>query len=289
MRLHRIAVARHGKAARRLVLRLERVLIVVERHLGVDHQLAAAGHIDHRIGPQPPVFGVDALLGDKVRVFRQSAAFQHVLKLLLAPATARFRRIAQGVDEPRGFLLHPVLPLPYLLDGRANPGIGFRAFLLDLADRGFVGRQSLVHRLQQLGDLLAALFIGLVKALVGPLEKLPLRGLQHLRANLGKLRRQRLFRLEQLLHLLLMIARIGLKRRQLGPRRIALVADTVEGDPQRIRRLRGFLGRLNRILRGFAAEKPAQRQPAQKSKDNCDYGDDRVQFGSLSDRNEKRT
>ena len=84
-----------------------------------------------------------------------------------------------------------------------------------------------MHRLQQFGDLLAALFIGLVEALVGPLEKLPLRGLQHLGADLGKLRRQRLFRLDQLLHLLFMVARIRLQRRQLGPRRIALVANAI--------------------------------------------------------------
>ena len=93
-----------------------------------------------------------------------------------------------------------------------------------------------------------------------------------------------------------MIARIRLQRRQLGPCCIPLVAYAIQRDPQGIGRLGRFLrglnrvsGCLGRVLGRLAADKPAQRQTAQKSDDDGNNGDDGVQNESLFDKNEKRT
>ncbi|WP_321324097.1 hypothetical protein [uncultured Parasphingorhabdus sp.] len=93
-----------------------------------------------------------------------------------------------------------------------------------------------------------------------------------------------------------MIACVRLQRRQFGSRRVAFVTYPVQRYPQGIGGLCRFLGRLHRlsgrlrgIFGGLAADKPAERQTAQKSNDDSENDNDRVQNDSLSDKNEKGT
>ena len=82
-----------------LVHRAKSVLIGIERDFGVNDQRLSAGNIDDDIGTEATALAFDIHFGLKVSMFGEAAAFEDVLQLLLAPATARFWRIAQRVDE----------------------------------------------------------------------------------------------------------------------------------------------------------------------------------------------
>ncbi len=114
--LHRGDMRHQRQLAGVIVFRLERVLIGVERNLGVDHQQLVARHPHDRIGPQPPFVGIDRLLGDEIGMLGQPALFEHVAQLLLAPAPARLGGVAQRIAEPRRLGPHLFLPGPHRLD-----------------------------------------------------------------------------------------------------------------------------------------------------------------------------
>ena len=78
-----------------LVDRTERVLIVVQRNLGVDHQGLAPRDPHDNIRPQPNAFSVaDADFGREVAMLGEAATLKHIAKLLFTPAAARLWRIS---------------------------------------------------------------------------------------------------------------------------------------------------------------------------------------------------
>ena len=64
--------------------------------------------------------------------------------------------------------------------------------LLDLADHFLVALEPIVHRLEHRGERFARGRFALLEALVGALEELLLRAFEHLAADFGELRAERL-------------------------------------------------------------------------------------------------
>src|SRR3546814_15873399 len=64
-----------------------------------------------------PAIAIDnADLGLEIGMFAEAAAFEHIAKLLLAPAPARLGRVAQRVDELRRLARHTLGPLAHRRD-----------------------------------------------------------------------------------------------------------------------------------------------------------------------------
>ena len=144
------ACAARCAVALRLVDRAERVLIGVERDLGVDHEALPAGHADDDVGPQAPALAVrDADLGREIAMFGQAAAFEHVAQLLLAPAAARLGRVAQRVDQLGGLGRHALGAGAHRFDLARQQAEGVAALRLDLLDRRLVALEAFVDRLEQ--------------------------------------------------------------------------------------------------------------------------------------------
>ena len=143
-------MAGEARQALDLIDRTERVLIVIERHLGVDHQRLATRHAHDRVGTKPTALAIrDADLGLEIGMFGQAAAFQHVAKLLLAPASPRLGSIAQRIDQLGRLPRDALLTDPHRLDLALQLAKGVTAFVLDLADPLFVPLKPLVHGVEQ--------------------------------------------------------------------------------------------------------------------------------------------
>src|SRR3546814_9263578 len=77
----------------------------------------------------------DAHFGLEIGMFGKPAAFEHVAKLLLAPAPARLGRVAQRVDQLRRLARHALGALAHRRDLAVEHAKGVAPFRLDLADR----------------------------------------------------------------------------------------------------------------------------------------------------------
>ncbi len=252
MRLHRGAMRGQRDASGIFVVRPERVLIGVQGHLGVDHQRAPAGHLDHGIGAQPAILGIDAEFHEEIGALGEAAAFEHVAQLLLAPAPARLGRVAQAIDQPRGLGLHPLLPRAHLLDQPGEVAIGLAARRLDLLDLILIAFQPFTDRREQRADLLLVLFLGLSEALVGAAQERLLRLAEQLVADFAELLRQLLTRFDQQPHLLFVIGGIGLHCGKFGRYGFVLVPQRIESLGQTIGLARAFAGRRELTLQRCA-------------------------------------
>ena len=85
---HRRGMSGQADLALGLVDRPEGVLIGVQGDFRVHDQGATPGNADDDVGAQTALFAFDADLGLEVAILGQTAGFQHVSKLLLAPAPA---------------------------------------------------------------------------------------------------------------------------------------------------------------------------------------------------------
>ena len=89
----------------------EGVLIGVQRNFRVNDKGLPAGDANDDVGAEAsalPVVGRNLRL--KISLFGQTAAFEYVAQLLLAPTPARFGGIAECVDELCGFGRHTFGP-----------------------------------------------------------------------------------------------------------------------------------------------------------------------------------
>src|SRR3546814_16552425 len=97
-----------------------------------------------------PAIAIDnADLGLEIGMFAEAAAFEHIAKLLLAPAPARLGRVAQRVDELRRLARHTLAPLAHRRDLALEQAEGVAPFGLDLTDRFLIFLHAFVFRVQQ--------------------------------------------------------------------------------------------------------------------------------------------
>ena len=218
------------------------------------------------------------------------AAFQHIAKLLLAPAAARLGRVAQRVDQLGCLAAYRFLPDPHLLDLAAQFAEGIAALRLHLLHALFITLQPLAHRLQHGTQVLTGRLFGLAETLIRTLKKPILRLRQQLLADLAELRRQRILRLTQFDQPRVERARLGLQARDLGTAGITIVTDRRQFLAQRIRRLGALFGagKINDRLLEFvgprialgtkcrhaaAGEPPSRREPDEQGDDDQQCGD----------------
>ena len=89
MRAHLARVLAEQRLARRFVRRFERAQIGVERRLGVDDDLLAAGQPHDHVGPDPAVVvALNRVLLDEIAVLDHAGELDDALQLQLAPAAA---------------------------------------------------------------------------------------------------------------------------------------------------------------------------------------------------------
>ena len=194
---HRLDVGVQCDLAGIVVLRLERILIGVERNLGVDHQQLVARYAHDRIGTQPSFIGIDRMFGDEIGVFGKAALFQHVAQLQFAPAPACFRAVAQAVAKLRCGGAHGFLPIAHRLDQAGQVAERIDALLLQLPDLFFIAFQPLVHGREQRFQPFGARFLAFLEAGLRAGEEGFLRLFQHLVARILEFLAQRLLRLDQ--------------------------------------------------------------------------------------------
>src|SRR3546814_10108005 len=82
-------------------------------------------------------------------MFAEAAAFEHIAKLLLAPAPARLGRVAQRVDELRRLARHTLGPLAHRRDLAVEQAEGVAPFGLDLTDSFLIFLQAFVYRSEE--------------------------------------------------------------------------------------------------------------------------------------------
>ena len=102
MVFHRLRMARHGNGTDIIVDGVKRVLIIIQRYLGIDDQGTPTGNMDDRIGPQTQaIANINARFQIEIDMLGQAAAFEHIFQLLLAPSSARLGRVAKRIHKPR--------------------------------------------------------------------------------------------------------------------------------------------------------------------------------------------
>ena len=129
----------------------------VERDLGVDDHLAAAGHVHDHVGTQATLVGRGRHLLVEVAVLEHAGHLDHPAQLHLPPAAPRLRR-AERRHQIAGLLLQLLVAeveLRHLLaqDPRRRPG----ARAPCPARPALVAGQRLAQRVEQVGDGLLAL------------------------------------------------------------------------------------------------------------------------------------
>ena len=128
--------------------RAEGVLIGVQGHLGIDHQALPARNADDHVGALALAFIVGVTdLGGEIGMFAEPAAFEHVAELLLAPASARLRGIAQGIDQFRRLGRDPLGAGSHCVDLTSEQPECILALAFDLAHRLLILLQPFVNRL----------------------------------------------------------------------------------------------------------------------------------------------
>ena len=290
---HRLGVERQVARPLLLAVGLESGLVGVQGHLGVDHQLLLARHVDNGIGPQPPAFGFHRVFKVKIGVLRQAALFQHVLQGPLAPAAARLGGIGQRIAQPLRLALHLFLALAHLFDHAGQLAEGIHAPRLKALHLLLIALQPVTNGGQQGLQLLLAGLFRMAQPLVRCRQKRLLRLGQHGMAGVLEFLEQFLPGGDEQALLLLEMGGIGLQRGQLSPQPLPLAPGGIEFARQRIgpggplahggkvhhqrldlllllRRARLHLGERT------GAEKPAQRSADQQG-GNCKHdGDKRI-------------
>ena len=84
--------------ARFVVVGFHRVQVGEERHLGIDHDVAAAGQMHHEVGTQAAVLAGHAHLLGEIAMREHARHLDRAAQLQLAPAAAR-GRLPQRLDE----------------------------------------------------------------------------------------------------------------------------------------------------------------------------------------------
>src|SRR3546814_3910850 len=105
----------------------------------------------------------------------KAAAFEHVAKLLLAPAPPRLGRVAQRVDQLRRLARHPLGAFAHRRDLAVEHAEGVAALGLDLRDRLLIFFEPLVNGREQRLQILSRAFLALLEARLGAFEKRLLR------------------------------------------------------------------------------------------------------------------
>ena len=139
-----------------VVVGVEELQEGVERHLGVDDDLAAAGHVHDHVGAQPAFVGRRRDLLVEVAVREHAGHLGHPAQLDLAPSPAGLRRPQRRHQVPGllAQLLVPEMQLGHLL---GQPLVGALALELHLLEPALVAGQRLAQRIEQAGDGLLAL------------------------------------------------------------------------------------------------------------------------------------
>src|SRR3546814_16043007 len=120
-------------------------------------------------------------------MFGNPAAFEHVAKLLLAPAPARLGRVAQRVDQLRRLARHALGALAHRRDLAVEHAKGVAPFRLDLAQSVLIFLQTLVDRVQQRLQILPGALFDLLEERVGAFETRLLRPDAHRLSDPAKL------------------------------------------------------------------------------------------------------
>ena len=171
--LHRARMGGEVERALAFVDRAERILIGVERDLGVDHQALPAGNAHDHVGPQPRAFIVGMTdLGREIGMFGEAAAFEDVAQLLLAPAAARLGGVAQRIDQLGGLRRDPLGARLHRLDMPGEQPEVLAPVLLDLGHDLLIALEAVVNRLEHRLERFARGRLALLEALVGALEEL---------------------------------------------------------------------------------------------------------------------
>ena len=217
-----------------VVDRAERILIGVERHLGVDHQRTPTRHADDRVRSQARTFVAnrDAHLRLEVGVLTQPAGFEHILQLLLTPAAARLGRVAERIDQLGGFGGNLLLAQPHLLDLPLQVAERVAALGLDLCHTFFIALQAIADGLEHRLEILTGAFLRLAKAGVGTVEEGLLRVAEQLVGDIAKLRRHDVLRLTQFDQPRLERLTLRLQRRDFGAGRIPVGANGRKITPE---------------------------------------------------------
>ena len=124
------------------------------------------------------------MLSDEVGVLGQSALFEHVAQLLLAPAPARLGGIAQRIAEPRGFGPNRFLADAHRFNLSGELPKGIDPLLLQRPDLLLVALEPLVDRREQRLEPLGAFLLALGEALLRAFEQRLLRLAENLRAEM---------------------------------------------------------------------------------------------------------
>ena len=103
VRPHLARMLGEQRLSRRLVRRLERLQVRVERRLRVDDHVLAAGQTHDDVGPHADrIVAADRLLLLEIAVLDHAGELDDALELELAPAAADARTF-ERVDEAAGF------------------------------------------------------------------------------------------------------------------------------------------------------------------------------------------
>ena len=145
MRAHLPRVIGEQRLPRGFVGRLERLEVRVERRLGVDDDVLAAGQVDDDVGPHAAVAvgAGERLLLVEVAVLDHAGELDDALELQLAPAAADAGAL-QRVDQPRRFAAqvaaHRVERAQPLHERRARldaAALGILDLAIDLLERSW--------------------------------------------------------------------------------------------------------------------------------------------------------
>src|SRR3546814_19074769 len=101
----------------------------------------------------------------------KAAAFEHVAKLLLAPAPPRLGRVAQRVDQLRRLARHPLGAFAHRRDLAVEHAEGVAALGLDLRDRLLLFFAPLVNGREPPLHIPSRPFLALLEALLGAFAK----------------------------------------------------------------------------------------------------------------------
>ena len=184
---------------RRLVGRVERLQIRIERRLGVDHDVLAAGQPDDDVGPHAAlgVGGRNRRLLLEIAALEHPGQLDHALQLQFAPASADARPL-ERVDQAAGlaaqFLAGRVERGDTLDERRARLGpapFGFPDLAIHLIERSRKRREQALDRLLARVEVGGGFGARFAQPRFRQIEKRPVVGLE-------RLGRQRLERLAQL-------------------------------------------------------------------------------------------
>ena len=149
---HLLGVALQVLTPARLVRRLERRQVGIERRLGIDHQLARIGQVHDQVRARGPWLPLTWSCSVKSHCSTSPGQFHDAPQREFAPAAAHFRTAQRG-HQIAGLAFQPSLAARQLLDLAAQRWPGFAAIRVEplrLGARGFERRLQRRHQLRKL-------------------------------------------------------------------------------------------------------------------------------------------